>query len=169
MGNLSGAEKDLTRALALAPSAPAYLASLAHCRLLQGNAGEALQILDQALLNEYRHPLVFLLRAKSLVQLGQQEAARSVLVEMLAISPSYPEAWRLLSMVAYDMEDYTQSESAADRALALGWKRGEALWLRGRARMMLARTEEGCRDLNAASLLGWEEAGVDWQEKCGTP
>lgn len=169
MGNLSGAEKDLARALDLAPSEPAYLASLAHCRLLQGKAVEALQMLDQLWLNEYRHPLILLLRAKSLAQTGQQAAARNVLEEMLSRWPAYSEAWRLLSVLAYDLEDYPRSENAAARALALGWNRGEALWLRGRARMMLERTEEACRDLNAASMLGWEKAGREWQEQCLNP
>lgn len=169
MGNLSAAGLDLARALALAPSVPAYQASLAQCRLLQGQAPEALQMLEHLLQNEYRHPQVLLLKAKSLAQMGQQAAARKVLEEMITGWPSYTEAWRLLSVVAYDMEDFAQSETSAARALALGWNRGEALWLRGRARMMLGRTKEACRDLNAARMLGWEEAGREWQEKCVNP
>lgn len=119
LGDLVGAEEDLTRVLELKPAeARAHLA-LGVLRIGQGRLQDARQALDRALYYDPGNGYALTNRALTRQGLGDRDGARADLDRAVAVAPRNSEAWNARALLRYADGRYRDSLEDLDRAIAL--------------------------------------------------
>jgi len=96
----------------------------------KGDKLEALQLLDEAL--EIRKSTsALLLKAETLLALGDSRSALAVATELTTVAPRRAQGWRVRGLTAYEQKDYTQARTAFGRYLELRPNAPDAADVRG--------------------------------------
>lgn len=95
--------------------------------LARGQAGEALDTLDDAGPDSYAHPDFWMLRGTALLDLGRPEDALTTSLRGLQSSPDNPELHYIRAHALQDSEKWIDSESAFESVLGLAPNHKHAL------------------------------------------
>ena len=132
MGDASGAEKELGRALRLKPDDEALLVSMGQALLLQGKYKEILRdFAPIETMSDQSQAELYVIQAKAHFSLGEFDSGSELADKALQKNPNAVSAHVLQAKRELMSGDVDLAEASLDKALSLDDKDPEALLLRG--------------------------------------
>lgn len=95
-----------------------------------GDPLSALNLVEQVLQRQPRHPGAHYIAAEALRELGDAEAARDRYRHVLEIEPQHGLSWSALASLAFDELHFDEAGTRAARAIRIDSENGEAYWIR---------------------------------------
>lgn len=151
-GNLTKAEAEFKRAVALRPSDETALHLLAICVLKQGRPQRALQIMDKALACRPDNPELLHTTGSILQMLGRPEYATAFYHRLLDLDPDRPVTLSNLGNALREQGKLDEAHDCLERAVTL-----DPAFAKGWSNLALVEEQRGDRD---AAVVALEHAVV---------
>ncbi|MFD7322602.1 tetratricopeptide repeat protein [Streptomyces sp. NPDC059875] len=165
IGDLAGAESELSRVVDLAPAWALPRAYLGDVLLRQGRTDEALTLLDTAITADPGLDAAWVTRGETLSELARWDEAAESFMNAVRLNPASVPALTGVGSVAREQERYADALAALDEALALQPDNAVAQATRGEVLLDQELLPEAIAALERATELEPDNAWI--QQRLG--